>query len=215
MKRFLMILLLVATSVAYGVDGHLMPCPDCAKMVSKRALMCPHCGCDGKVIQAAAKELAAKAKPKEPDRRVLADFGRTKCEALPVTMDGGLFVVMPLEKVLAVETLVFSFVSTNVTISYSVPEVALDQPIIRFPITETNLLFTAAAVASVQSELATPNAVKVASASGWQAIQPKALKNHGRILLMIKAGEAAKLPPTAHPFYKKLADRWSRKGEQP
>lgn len=214
MKRFLLMTLLVMASVVYGVDGLLMPCPDCAKMVSKRALMCPHCGCDGKVIKAAVKELAVKAKPKEPDRMVLADFGRTKYEALPVKMDGGLYVVMPLEKVLEVETLVFSFVSTNITISYSVPEVALDQPMIRFPITETNLLFTAVGNAKVQSELATPNEVKVVSASGWQAIQPKALKNHGRILLKIKAGEGAKLPPTAHPFYKKLADRWSRKGEQ-
>lgn len=213
MKLITFIVSIMLGGLAYGeVGGRLMPCPDCGKMVSKRALMCPVCGCDGKVIHEAAKALAAKAKPKAPDRKVLADFGKTKCEALPVKMDGGLYVVLPLEKVLDVETLVFSFVSTNATINYRVPEVALDQPVIRFPITETNLLF-AAAETSVQSELATPNSVKLASVSGWQAIQPKALKNHGKSLLKIKAGEPAKLPANAHPFYRILADRWSRKGE--
>ena len=28
----------------------LMPCPDCGREVSKRALMCPNCGCKGEVI---------------------------------------------------------------------------------------------------------------------------------------------------------------------
>jgi len=30
----------------------LMPCPDCGKQVSRRALMCPACGCGGEVIAA-------------------------------------------------------------------------------------------------------------------------------------------------------------------
>ena len=142
---------------------------------------------------------------------VLADFGKTKCEALPVKMDGGSYVVLPLEKVLDLETLVFSFVSTNANISYSVPEVAINQPVIRFPITETNLIFAAAST-NVCSELAMPHEVALSSIAAWQPIQPKALKNHGKILLKIKSGENTKLPPKAHPFYKTLADRWSKKG---
>jgi len=195
-----------------GLAQPLMPCPDCGKMVSRRALMCPSCGCRGEIIEQAAKETQAKPKPKEPDRMVRADFGKTTCEALPVKMDGGGYVVLPLEKVLDLETLVFSFVSTNQTIGYGVPEVALDLPLVRFPIAETNLVFASAGT-NVWSELAEPHDVKPSDASGWQAVQPRALKNHGKILLKIRAGEDAKLPPKAHPFYKQLADRWSGKGK--
>jgi len=190
----------------------LIPCPDCGRSVSRRALMCPGCGCRGEVIEQAAKEAAAKPKPKEPDRMVRADFGKATCEALPVKMDGGGYVVLPLEKVLDIETLVFSFVSTNQTIGYDVPEVALDLPLVRFPIAETNLVF-ASAETNVWSELSEPHDVKPSDAAGWQAVQPRALKNHGKILLKIRAGEDAKLPPKAHPFYKQLADRWSGKGK--
>ena len=190
----------------------LVPCPDCERQVSPYALMCPGCGCKGGRIEEHARRLAEKAKPKEPDRVVVADFGRTKCEALPVRMDDGLFVVMPLEKVLDLETLEFSFASTNLVIGYSIPEVAVDQPLIRFPITETNLLFAVAST-NISSSLVAQNPVPLASVSGWQAIQPKALKNHGRILLKIKNGESVKLPPKAHPYYKFLADQWSGKGE--
>lgn len=174
--------------------------------------MCPRCGCRGEVIEAAAKLLDSKPKPKVPDSVVRADFGRDVCNALPVKMSDGLFVVLPLEKVLNIETLVFSFASTNATISYSIPEVAVDQPIIRFPITETNLLF-AVATTNISSTLATPPSVVVSEVTDWQPIQPKALKNHGKILLKIKAGEDVKLPLKAHPYYKALAERWAKKGK--
>ena len=173
--------------------------------------MCPRCGCRGEVIEAAAKLLDSKQKPRIPDSVVRADFGHDVCDALPVKMSDGLFVVLPLEKVLNIETLVFSFASTNATINYSIPEVAVNQPIIRFPITETNLLF-AAATTNVCSTLATPPRVNVSEVKDWQTIQPKALKNHGKILLKIKAGEDVKLPPMAHPYYKELSERWSKKG---
>lgn len=192
--------------------ANLLPCPDCGHKVSSYALMCPSCGCKGERIEKHAKELESKPKPKIPDRIVRADFGKSKCDALPVRMEDGLFVVMPLEKVLDVETLEFTFATTNLTIGYSVPEVALNQPLIRFPITETNLLFAAAST-NVCSTIAETNPVLLSSATGWQAIQPKALKNHGKLLLKIKAGEDAQLPPKAHPYYKFLADKWSRKGE--
>lgn len=194
--------------------GNLMTCPDCGGRVSKRALMCPSCGCKGEVIEMAAKEEAAKPKPKVPDKIVRANFGSSACDALPVVMDNKRYIVLPLEKVFDIETLEFGFVSTNQTIGYDVPEVAVNQPLIRFPIAETNLLF-ATTETNVCSSLAEPPAVRIADAAAWEAVQPKALKNHGKILLKIKAGEAAKLPPKAHPFYKSLADRWSRKGAQP
>lgn len=212
--KWLIALVGVAACSAATAATALIPCPDCGHSVSRRAFMCPRCGCRGEVIEAAAKLIDSKPKPRIPDSIVRADFGRDKCDALPVKMSDGLFIVLPLEKVLNIETLVFSFVSTNVTINYSTPEVAVNQPIIRFPITETNLLFASVAT-NVCSSLAKPTAVKISDVTGWQAIQPKALKSHGKILLKIKAGEDAKLPPKAHPYYKELADRWSKKGNQP
>lgn len=207
-------MIVVVACFAATAATALIPCPDCGQSVSRRAFMCPRCGCRGEVIEAAAKLLDSKPKPKVPDSVVRADFGRDVCDALPVKMSDGLFVVLPLEKVLNIETLVFSFASTNATISYSIPEVAVDQPIIRFPITETNLLF-AAATTNICSTLATPSRVDVSKVAGWQPIQPKALKNHGKIILKIKEGEDVRLPPKAHPYYKALAERWSKKGKQP
>ena len=62
---------LVAEFVPLLAQGEsLMPCPDCGKMVSRRALMCPNCGCKGEVIaEDAARE------PPPPDDAILADFG--------------------------------------------------------------------------------------------------------------------------------------------
>ena len=189
--------------------GALMPCPDCGHEVSKRALMCPSCGLKGEIIAQAAKELETKSKPKEPDRWVIADFGKETCRALPVRMVDGTFIVLPLEKTFRLETLIFTYASTNTTIGYGIPEVALDRPLIRFPITATNLVF-AAADTNIYSELAQPNAVKVDGAIGWRTIQPMALKNHGKVLLRIKAGEDTQLPPKAHPYYKQLEAKWKQ-----
>ena len=159
--------------------------------------MCPNCGLKGEVIAQVAKELETKPKPKIPDSWVRADFGGEVCRAMPVTLADGKFVVLPLEKTFGMETLLFTYASTNTTIAYGVPEVALDQPLIRFPISATNLLF-ATAETNICSELAPA------------AVQPRALKNHGKILLKVKAGEEAHLPSTAHPFYKLLEERFRK-----
>jgi len=212
MMRVLSIAAIAVFWAGVALAVELLPCPDCKVMVSPRAFMCPKCGCRGDVISDFAKELASRPKPKVPDGVVRADFGKSKCDALPVRMEDGLFIVMPLEKVLDVETLEFTFATTNLTIGYSIPEVALNQPLIRFPIAETNLLF-AAANTNVCSTLAEPNPVVLSSATGWMSIQPKALKNHGKLLLQIKKGQDVQLPPKAHPYYRFLAEKWSRKGK--
>ena len=199
----------VVPCLVWAEGSPLMPCPDCGRVVSKRALMCPNCGLKGEIIEQAAKELEERIKPKEPDRWVIADFGKETCRALPVKMSDGHFIVLPLEKTFGLETLIFTYASTNMAIGYGMPEVALDRPLVRFPITATNLTF-ATADTNICSELVQPNAVKVGDAIGWQTIQPMALKNHGRILLRIKAGEDAHLPPNAHPYYRQLEARWKQ-----
>lgn len=109
--------------------------------------------------------------------------------------------------------LTFSYASTNLTISYGLPEVAVDAPLVRFPISCTNFQF-AAATTNVYSELADSKAVKISDVSNWLKVQPKALKNHGRILLDIKEGKDVRLPKTAHPYYKILESKWKKKGYQ-
>lgn len=196
--------------MAAVAGGRLIECPDCSARVSTRAFMCPRCGCNSKAIAEHAKELAERAKRREPDREVVADFGTRKCMALPVEMEDGRFVVMPLERVLEVETLEFRMASTNLTVNYGMPEAAVDMPLMRFPIQETNLVFASAGT-NIVSEFSEA-AVSPARAGGWRAIQPMALKSHGRILLKIRKGEAAELPGNAHPFYRKLADDWGKRG---
>jgi hypothetical protein len=191
----------------------LMPCPDCGQNVSKRALMCPKCGCKGEIIERVAKELKTKPRPKHLDRWVNADLGAVSFRALPVRMDDDNFIVIPLEKTFNLKTLTFSYASTNLTITYGIPEVAVDAPLVRFPISCTNLQF-AAATTNVYSELADSKAVKISDVSNWLKVQPKALKNHGRILLDIKEGKDVRLPKTAHPYYKILESKWKKKGTE-
>ena len=209
LKKVFFVIFLIASFYVEG--SNLMPCPDCGYEVSKRALMCPKCGCKGDIIESAAKKLDLKDKPKPLDRWVDADLGEDSFRALPVCMDDENFVVIPLEKTFNLETLTFSYASTNLTITYGIPEVAVDAPLVRFPISCTNLQF-AAATTNVYSELADSKLVKISDVSRWLKVQPKALKNHGRILLDIKEGKDARLPKTAHPYYKILESKWKKKG---
>ena len=126
MKFKLMAAVTMSVCLAWAEDVPFMPCPDCGREVSKRALMCPNCGLKGEIIEQAAKELAERIKPKELDGCVIANFGKGTCRALPVKMSDGNFIMLPLEKTFGLETLIFTYVSTNIAIGYGVPEVALD-----------------------------------------------------------------------------------------
>ena len=202
----------LAESDAAKMPHALMPCPDCEAPVSSRALMCPACGCRGEAIEEAARRLAEAEKPKEPDREVSVKVNKTTCRGLPVKIDGRPYVVLPFERVLDVEMLTMSFVSTNAPISYGVPEVAVNLPVVRFPIQETNLTF-AADIADVRSSLNAGRPLALRDVAGWHRVQPRDLKAWGQALAKIRRGEKDALPPDAHPFYRKLADLWSKKGE--
>ena len=153
--------------LAWG--GTLMPCPDCGREVSKRALMCPNCGCKGEVIAEEAARLAKAEEPPPPDDAILADFGDRKERATPVMFGEKPYAVLPLEKLAGLKTMTFSFVSTNAPINYVSIEVANALPLVRFGISETNLLFKAEA--------------EVAPNQEWQKISPMRLKRDAEKML--------------------------------
>ena len=72
--------LLVALKTADAAQ--LIPCPDCGRDVSRRALMCPNCGLNGEVIAEVAKAI-----PEVASGNVLdVDCGTSAAHALPVEM---------------------------------------------------------------------------------------------------------------------------------
>ena len=153
--------------LAWG--GTLMPCPDCGREVSKRALMCPNCGCKGEVIAEEAARLAKAEEPPPPDDAILADFGDRKERATPVMFGEKPYAVLPLEKLVGLKTMTFSFVSTNAPINYASIEVASMMPLVRFGISETNLLFKTEADVAPNQE--------------WQKISPMRLKRNAEKML--------------------------------
>ena len=54
MKQSLICLVVTLCGAAVAA-AQLMPCSDCGRDVSRRALMCPNCGLKGEVIAEAAK----------------------------------------------------------------------------------------------------------------------------------------------------------------
>ena len=133
---------LMAISIASA--GNLVPCPDCRKSVSPRAIFCPSCGCPGEAIAAAATN-SVDDNVKAPDRLIKIEADGRSGFAFPVEMADGLFAVAPLEFLLSADSVALSFLSTNAPIVYAMPEVALDVPLVRFPVTETNLAYWCAA----------------------------------------------------------------------
>jgi hypothetical protein len=130
----------------------LIPCPDCKRSVSPRASFCPNCGCPEKAIADLAKS-ALTQHARVPDQllRVESDGKRTEI-AFPVEMADGLFAIASLNTILAADTVTLSFLTTNSPVTYGLPEVAVDLPLVRFPISETNLQFWC--VASQRCEVA-------------------------------------------------------------
>lgn len=185
----------------------LIGCPDCGREVSRRAVSCPGCGCPGGAIAERARELE---KRKEPDAFAVAHTGDGEYRALPVRMGGEGYLVLPLEVSFGLEKLWFTMASKEGTVGYEAPEVALEVPLARFRIGETNFVFAAEGT-NVATRLAEGGA-SPARAGGWLGVRPAVFKRHGETLRKIEAGEEARLPKDAHPMYLKLEKRLKAKG---
>ena len=147
----------------------LIPCPDCGREVSPRALMCPGCGCNGETIAGEAARLAKAEEPPQPDDSIRADFGDHVEMAVPVMFGDKPYAVLPLASLVGLKTLTLSFVSTNAPIMYSSIDVADAAPLVRLGLEETNLVFKAG--------------TDVAPGETWTKISPMRLKNNAAKLL--------------------------------
>ena len=191
----------------------MMPCPDCGRDVSRRALMCPNCGLKGEVIAEAAKAIPVVAAGDVLD----IDCGTCAAHALPVEMSDGKFAVLPLGPVLGAAKLKVS--NKGREVGWMVPELAIDAPIVRLRIAETNLVYWSVGgefifdgqvakvrgneVGAVVSPSISTNAFDI-SGREWQVLQPKQMTGHGRQVLKMLKGEPYDLPERSHPYFKLL-----------
>ena len=194
----------------------LIPCPDCGCEVSRRALMCPNCGLKGDVISEVARTIP------EP---LIGDVLKVICDgklsyALPVEMDGRKFAVMPLDFVLGATHLKLECEGKSVM--WTVPELAIDAPIVRLQLADTNLTYWTCGgtlafdgtrikakgneVASIISPIVATNAFPLANHE-WQVLQPRQMKVHGRQILKMLKGEASELPQSTHPYFKMIENQ--------
>ena len=206
--------LAVGLLAAHAADGGtLVSCPDCGRDVSRRALMCPNCGLRGEAIAEYAKLIP---EPRIGD--VLdVDCDGVKAAAIPVEMDDRKFAVLPLDPALGVSQL--RLWHNGKPVAWSVPELAVDAPIVRLQITATNLTYWVPGgelvcsgepvnpkgneIAAVVSPIVSTNSF-VLSKREWQVLQPKQMKNHGREVLKMLRGEPSELPQHTHPFFKMI-----------
>ena len=193
--------------------AQLIPCPDCVRDVSRRALMCPNCGLKGEVIAEAAKGIPEVAAGDVLD----VDCGTCAAHALPVEMSDGKFAVLPLGPVLGAAKVKVS--NKGREVGWMVPELAVDAPIVRLRIAETNLVYWSVGgefifdgqvakvrgneVGAVVSPSISTNAFDIYGRE-WQVLQPKQMTGHGRQVLKMLKGEPYDLPERTHPYFKLL-----------
>ena len=222
MKWWCQIACALALPYAKAGAAWLVSCPDCGNEVSRRAVMCPKCGCAGDVIRAEGGNVAA---PAVTGSVLRVEFGNKVGAALPVRMDGRMFAVMGLDGVLGMDRCLLFDGERRV--EWTVPEVAVAAPIARFRIADTNLTYWSVGgammydggqmvlartnlVAGIVSELPSGRADYRLDGCEWQVLQPREMNRHGKMLLRIRAGETVELPHKTHPYYKYLESQWRK-----
>lgn len=117
---------------------NLTQCPDCTGKVSKRAAMCPHCGCPGEAIKLAVYRAEQAAKPKSVVQ-VISDSG--KGHALAVKDGDSTYVIFDAFLLANSMKLELRDVRDDKMISYSAVELAEQAGLMRLKVTSDQLDF--------------------------------------------------------------------------
>ncbi len=138
--------IILTLSLACSIQAAgLIPCPDCESPVSHRAIMCPKCGCPGKVIAEAFATAQAAAEKPTPGPVVRVEASAGKGHGVAVTIAGERYIVMDARLVWDAEFLNIRPALTNTPIAYRDLQLAKDVPLARFRTDTTNLSFLAEA----------------------------------------------------------------------
>ena len=181
----------------------LLPCPDCGREVSPRALMCPGCGCRGEVIG----QVSALERSMAQTGGVLrVSFGGKSANAYPVELEGRRFVVAPFDAAIGGDRI--DVLWGEKRLPARVAELAVAAPILRLQVEETNLVWTARVGLVSQLPDGHPTTYAL-SGQEWRPIQPREMK-HLKILERIRDQGVEDLPYRTHPYFKYLESQWRK-----
>ena len=202
-------LLTIAFIPALLTAAPLVDCPDCGGRVSSRAVMCPHCGAPAEAIAEAVAALEAEKEeaPKEPDNVLVAKVNGRSCYALPIAMKDGAFAVLPADALAGLETLELFFASTNLPVAYGTPSVAQGAPLVRLPLSETNLTFHAIAAKAVEGFVFDSNALPPKGGGPVAAVRASLSGGAGGPPAEIQRQRAVAGEPPAPPELIPLSDK--------
>ncbi|MFH0909061.1 MAG: zinc ribbon domain-containing protein [bacterium] len=132
--------ILVASLCSAALAG-LIPCPDCGKQVSDRAVMCPSCGCPGDAIRAAAQSNQT-AKIELPSFchslvRVTSDQGEGA--GVCIQTPSQLYVLTAQNLMAGAQSLALTKMLDGQSIAYTSIELAADRNLARLAVNATNL----------------------------------------------------------------------------
>lgn len=132
-----MVGVLAVGAVAALAGSPLISCPDCGGEVSRRAVMCPRCGCPGEAIAAAVQREAEEAMA--PQAVVAIRTSERDGWGLLVREAGRTVVVLDAGLLYGVDALAVHTCPTNVAILYRGLQVAMHLPLVRLEVDATNL----------------------------------------------------------------------------
>ena len=117
---------------------NLTECPDCTGKVSKRATMCPHCGCPGEAIKQAVYRAEQAARPKTV-ARVVSD----SAEGYAVAVKDGDATYVVFDAFLLANSIKLELhdVRDGKMISYNAVELAEQAGLLRLKVTSDQLVF--------------------------------------------------------------------------
>ena len=162
---------------------NLTQCPDCKGKVSKRAMMCPHCGCSGEAIKQAVYRAAQAAKPKSVVS-VVSDSA--KGHGVAVKDVDATYVVFDAFLLADSMKLELRDVRDDKMISYTAVQLAEDTGLIRLKVTSDQLVFKSIAKPSSAPAI-------YLDEQGFRADLKQAvvcLKNADEVCGMIQGGNA-------------------------